>query len=176
MITYLKSKFAHFVVDRTLEKKSISNRSFKNFLKNSSSFFVIMPETENDFQKSRTVLSFLEKRNKPITLLTFDFRRNEFLQGHFRDIIEYGLIDYSWINLPSKRLGDELRSREFDTVIDLNRGDNLFCSFSANLVRSSLVIGFTKNNSDKFYNIQINDVEDNSEISYKNFINCLQMF
>ena len=176
MIAYIRAKIARYVINKILKQKSVPNRYFANFLKSCSSIFVIMPEVESDFQKSKQILSFLERHNKVITLLTFDFRRNEFLQSLFREIIEYGLVDYSKLNLPSQRLASILKSKEFDAVIDLNRGENLFCSFAANLVHSNVIIGFTKNDSDKYYNIQINDSEDNSEISYKNFINCLQMF
>ena len=176
MIEHIKTKIAGRVVNKTLNNKSVPNRSFKNLLRNCSSFLVIMPEAEDDFQKGKQVIDFLDKHKKIVTILTFDFRRNEFMQRHYREIIEYGLVDYSWLNLPSKRLADILKSKEFDAVIDLNRGENIFCSFAANLVQSSLIVGFTKSNSDKYYNIQLNDNEDNSEISYKNFINCLQMF
>ncbi|MGA8264746.1 MAG: hypothetical protein WB779_09920 [Ignavibacteriaceae bacterium] len=176
MIEYIRAKFAGHIINKTLKDKTAPNRSFTNLLRKCSSFFVIMPETENDFQKSKQVITFLEKHKKVISILTFDFRRNEFLQSHFRDIVEYGLVDYSKLNLPSPKLVDKLKSKEFDAVIDLNRAENLFCSFAANLVQSNLTIGFTKVDSDKFYNIQINDSEDNPEISYKNFINCLEMF
>ena len=176
MIEYIKAKLAASVVNKTLKSKSVPNRSFKNILRDCSSFFVIMPETEQDFQKGKRVISFLEEHHKIISILTLDFRRNEFLQSHFRDIVEYGLVDYSKLNLPSSRLSEILKSKVFDAVIDLNREENIFCSFAANLVQSDLIIGFTKNNSDKFYTIQINDNEDNPEISYNNFINCLQMF
>ena len=176
MIEQIRNKIAGRIVDKKLRTKSIPNRSFKNILKNCSSFFVIMPEIEDDFQKSKSVLTFLEKHDKIISLLTFDFRRNTFPETFFREIIEYGLIDYSKVGLPSKRLTGQLKQKVFDAVIDLNRGENLFCSFTANLVHSNLIIGFAKSNSDKYYNIQIDDNEDNPEISYKNFINCLQMF
>ncbi len=176
MIDKIRNKIAGRIVKKKLRSKFIPNRSFKNILKDCSSFFVIMPETEDDFQKSKPVLTFLEKHEKIITLLTFDFRRNTFPETFFREIIEYGLIDYSKLSLPSKRLTRQLKQKEFDAVIDLNRGENLFCSFTANLVHSNLIIGFSKSNSDKYYNIQIDDNEDNPEISYKNFINCLQMF
>ena len=87
-----------------------------------------------------------------------------------------GLIDVSKLNLPSNKLMNELAGKSFNAVIDLNRGENLFCSFASNLVESPMRIGFKKKNSDKFYNIQINDSEDNPQISYKNLLNCLQMF
>lgn len=176
MIGYFRSKIAHYVVNKKLGNKLVPHRSFKNLLSNCSGFFVVMPEIETDFQKSIQVLNFLEEHKKRVTVLNFDFRRHEVNQMRLSSIIEYGLVDYSKLHLPSHRLTTELEKQKFDAVIDLNRGENLFCSFVANIVQSDLIIGFSKVDSDKYYNIQINDNEDNSEISYKNFINCLQMF
>lgn len=176
MISYFRNLIANYVVNKRLKAKTISSRSFANFLKKSSSFFIVMPEPEDDFQKSKQVLKFLRENRKRVTTLNFDFRVTALQQEHLQEYIPYGLIDYSKINLPSKKLAGQLSEKEFDVVIDLNRGDNLFCSFAANLVDSSLVIGFKKQNSDKYYNIQIDDNEENSEFSYKNFINFLQMF
>jgi hypothetical protein len=176
MISYFKSKIANSVVNKKLKDKTISSISFTNFLRKSSSFFVVMPEPEDDFQKSKQVLKFLSENRKKITTLNFDFRVTDLLHEHLQESIPYGLVDYSKINLPSKKLTKLLSEKGFDVVIDLNRGDNLFCSFAANLVNSTLIMGFKKNNSDRYYNIQIDDNEENSEFSYKNFINCLQMF
>ncbi len=176
MIAYLKSKIANLVINKRLRNKSVQNRSFKNLLSKCSNLFIIMPEEEVDFQNSKQVLKFLKEKDKRLTTLNFDFRVTDLQFEHLNDSIAYGLVDYSKINLPSKKLANNLNQKEFDAVIDLNRGENLFCSFAANLVHSDIIIGFRKNNSDKYYNIQINDIEDNPEISYKNFINCLQMF
>jgi Family of unknown function (DUF6913) len=176
MITYYRNKIANYVVNKKLKSRSLSSRSFTNFLKKCSNLLIVMPESEDDFQKSKQVLKFLKEKNKRITTLNFDFRVTDIQQEHLQDSIPYGLVDYSKINLPSKKLAEQLTQKNFDAVIDLNRGENLFCSFAANLVNSSLIIGFKKKNSDKYYNLQIDDNEDNSEISYKNFINCLQMF
>jgi hypothetical protein len=176
MISYFRNLIADYVVNKKLQGKILSSRSFAKFLKKSSSFFVVMPEPEDDFQKSKQVLKFLKENHKNVTTLNFDFRVTDLQQERLQEYIPYGLVDYSKINLPSKKLAEKLSEKVFDVVIDLNRGDNLFCSFAANLVNSSLTIGFKKKDSDKYYNIQIDDNEENSEFSYKNFINCLQMF
>jgi hypothetical protein len=176
MISYFRNLIANYVVNKKLKAKNITSRTFANFLKKSSSFFIVMPEPEDDFHKSKGVLKFLKENHKRVTTLNFDFRVTDLQQEHLEEYIPYGLVDYSKLNLPSKKIVEQLTEKEYDVVIDLNRGDNLFCSFAANLVNSSLIIGFKKENSDKYYNIQIDDKEENSEFSYKNFINFLQMF
>jgi hypothetical protein len=65
---------------------------------------------------------------------------------------------------------------QFNVSIDLNRKENLFHSYSANLVKAPLKVGFAKSDADKFYNLQVINGEDNPQISYENFLNCLKMF
>lgn len=176
MIAYFQNKIANYIVDKRLKHKKGLNQSFSNLIEKSFTFLVVMPEEEKDFRNCQYVLKFLDENGKHITIFSLDFRRNLIHQKYRPATIEYGLTDYSKLKLPSKRLVDELSVKEFNAVIDLNRGENLFCSYASNLVNSSLRIGFRKNNSDRYYNIQIADTADNPEISYKNFINCLQMF
>ncbi len=176
MISYFQNKIADYIVNKRLKHKAETEQSFSNLLKKSFTFLVVMPENEKDFQNCKHVLEFLDEHGKHITVFILDFRRNLVNQKHRPASIEYGLIDYSKLKLPSKRLVDELSRKEFNAVIDLNRGENLFCSYASNLVNSPLRIGFQKTNSDRYYNIQIADSADNPEISYRNFINCLQMF
>lgn len=90
--------------------------------------------------------------------------------------IEFGVNDLNKLNLPSHKLIDKLSEMKYDGVIDLNRKDELFYSYAANIVNAKIRIGYSKKNSDKYYNFQIanNDVE--SEVSYSNFLNCLKMF
>jgi len=176
MMAYFKNIIANFIVNRKLKHKQDEKQSFSNLLKKSFTFLVIMPENENDFQRSFEVLKFLSDEEKHITIFSYDFRRNLINQKYRPATIEYGLTDVTKLNLPSQSLVKILGSKKFNAIIDLNRKDNLFCSYAANLVQSQLRIGFSKTNSDKYYNIQIADVEDNPEISYKNFLNCLQMF
>lgn len=176
MIKYIKEKIVNLLIEKRLRNNTPVNQSFSNLLEKTFTFLVIMPENEVDFHKSMEVLKYLDEHEKHITVFSYDFRRSLINQKYRPATIEYGVIDRTRLGLPSGRVIGELEKREFNAVIDLNRKNNIYCSFSANLVRSPLRIGFGKKNSDRFYNIQISDKEDNSEISYKNFLNCLQMF
>jgi ADP-heptose:LPS heptosyltransferase len=86
------------------------------------------------------------------------------------------LIDINKLKLPSKRLEKEFRILKFDVVIDLEKEENLFNSLLVCIVNAPVKVGFRKKNSDKFYNLQIDNMEVNPEIFYKNLLNCLQMF
>lgn len=176
MIKYLKEKIANYVIEKRLKNNVTPSHSFSNLLEKTFTFLVIMPEDENDFQTGMQVLKYLDERGKHLTVFSYNFRRSLINQKYRPATIEYGLIDRTRLGLPSASVVNELEKKEFNAVIDLNRNENIYCSFAANLVKSPIRIGFRKKDSDKFYNVQISDKEDNSEISYKNFLNCLQMF
>ena len=91
-------------------------------------------------------------------------------------VVEYTEKDIGRLYIPSKRLMEKLNSLRFNAILDLNRKENIFCSIVANMVNSPIKMGFKKGNSDKYYNVQITSKEENPEVSYKNYLNCLEMF
>ena len=176
MIDLIKDKIAGFIVERQLKNKQMDSHLFTDFFSKAFTFFVAMPEDDHDFNHSLVVLNFLSDNKKSIIVLTRDFKVS-LLPAKFRaKTIEYNFKDISKLYLPSKRLMDKLTEMQFNASIDLNRKENLFFSLSANLVQAPLRIGFAKADSDRFYNLQVVNGEENPEISYKNFLNCLQMF
>ncbi|MFO7447428.1 MAG: hypothetical protein R6W90_13745 [Ignavibacteriaceae bacterium] len=176
MIDLLKEKVALFVVNRQLKHNPQAEVSFTNFFSSSFSFFVLMPEDEKDFIRAFEVLNFLEESRKNILIYTYDYKVS-LLPIKFRQkALGHGVADVSKWKLPSKSYQGKLNGLRFDAAIDLNRKDNLYCSFSANLVQARIRIGFSKSGSDKFYNLQVADNEDSAELSYKNLLNCLSMF
>lgn len=176
MIEFVKDKIARFVVNRKLKHIENKNLNFANVFAKSYNFLIILPEEEKDFHHSQQVLSFLEENRKNSTILTRDFRVS-LLPSKFRfRVIEYNLRDINKLNLPGTKLTEKLSSLHVNVVIDLNRSYNLFCSYACSLVNAEVRVGFAKESSDKFYNLQIVNNDEPAELSYKNFLNCLQMF
>ena len=176
MFDSIRKKIAGFIVKRDIKSENPKPVSFKNIFKNAYSFFVLMPDNEIDFHHALEVLKELDKSGKIITILTRDFRIALLPQKYHKNSIGFGIEDLTKLNLPNKMLCDKLSSMEFNLVIDLNREENLFYCYAANLVRATFRIGIRKEDSDKYYNLQITGPKDNPELFYKNFLNCLQMF
>jgi len=175
-LDFIKAKIAVSFVEKALKSRQDAGRPVAEFFKRSFTFLVFLPEDETDFQHSFEVLRFLDSYRKHTTIFTNDFRVN-LLPPNFRSrAIDFTFDDRTKYDLPSKTLISRLNDISVNAVLDLNRGENLFFSYSVNMVNSFYRIGFIKPEADKFYNIQIADHEGPPEISYKNFLNSLRMF
>lgn len=176
MIEFIKDKIAAYIVNKNLKEISTAQQSFLNSFNNSFNFFVIMPVNEVDFRNAFTVLEFLENHNKTITVFTNDFRV-ALLPVKFRNkAFGFSLNEISKLKLPSKELVAKLKKLHFDATIDLNREENLFSSFVANLVKSKIKIGVEKKKSANYYNMIFSDDNLDSNEFYLNFLNFLKMF
>ncbi len=171
----LKQTAAKFFIQFKLKKSNFSNKSFSSAFKNSSSILVLMPEEDKDFQHAIDILSYLDKLKKEIFILTNDYRVS-LLPIHFRGkALGHGIKDINQMDLPSKKLLSELLKKNFDTLIDLNRKEQLFYLYVSGIVNAEMSVGFTKSFADKVYNLQIANSETNPKISYENLLNCLKM-
>ncbi len=176
MIELIKEKTAEFIISKRLKNNVRNELSFSSALKRCGTFLVLMPEDEKDFRSSFAVLEYLEQINKTIKVLTKDYRIS-LLPAKFRSkAIEINFSDINKINLPNHKLTNKLQEMKYDGIIDLNRKENLFFSYVANIVSGKIRIGYAKKGSDKYYNFQISNSETDSVKSYNNFLNCLKMF
>jgi Family of unknown function (DUF6913) len=176
MFENVKHKLADYIISKRLRDKGFYNQSFVGVFNNSSRFFVIMPDDEKDFHHAIEVLNFLNEKEKYFMIYTYDFRVGLLPIKYRSNTLAYNLSDFSKLRLPSQSISDKLKELNFNVVIDLNRKTDIYYSFSANLVNAPFRVGVIKNSSEKYYNLLIDNKEDNPEIFYRNFLNCLQMF
>jgi len=176
MIGQLKDKLAGLLVKNKLKDFEIAEHNFRDFFKRSFDFFVAMPENDSDFHQSLPILNYLDEHRKSVTVFTHDYKVN-LLPAKFRQkAIGYTIDDLNKLKLPSKQISNKLEQMRFQAVIDLNRQENLFCSYVVNLLKAPYKLGFVKGEPDKFYNIQVINRSPDAENSYKNLLNCLEMF
>ena len=176
MLEFLKEKIAGKVIRKHLKDQSFEPHTFTAFFKSSYSFFITMPEDDRDFTYSLSVLNFLAENKKSAMILSRDFKVSLLPQKFKARAIEYSEKDITKWKLPARKLIEKVSEMPYNALIDLNRKESLFHNYIANIVKAPLKIGFVKNDSDKFYNFQVINHEDNPEISYQNFLNCLKMF
>ena len=176
MLDFIKKNIADVVVSNSLKHMPADTISFRDIIKNSYRFLILMPENESHFHHSFSVLHFFDSLKKDYVVFTHDFRVSLLPIKFRRFAVNYGMHDISKLNLPSHSLRDKLNLMEFSLVLDLNKDESLFYSLIANIVKSEIRVGFKKNGSDKYYNMQFDNSEQDPEIFYKNLVNCLQMF
>ncbi len=176
MLDLIKKNIAGVVVNKALKHKQAEGISFTDVVKNSYRFLILMPENESHFHHSFSILQFFDSLKKDFSVFTHDFRVSLLPIKFRRFAINYGVTDISKLNLPSHSLKEKLNGMEFSMVLDLNKDENLFNSLIANIVKSQIRMGFKKNDSDIYYNLQFESAEEDPDIFYKNLLNCLQMF
>lgn len=176
MFELIKKKTAELIVSGKLKHKNNQKLSFSSALKKSFSFLVLMPADEKDYRQSFQILDYLESQGKTLTILTNDFRVS-LLPAKFRNkAIGFAVNEVSKLNLPTHKLTERLQEKLFDVVIDLNREENLFYSYTANIVKSKIRIGFKKRKADVYYNFVVEGSDSDSVKTYNNFLNCIKMF
>jgi hypothetical protein len=176
MIASLKERAARFIVKKRVPVGEFSQRNFSSIFAKTYSFLVLMPANESDFRFVFPILEYLREQRKNIVVMTYDYRVS-LLQPYFKtNAIEHGLRDETKLSLPSKKLLDKVSSMRFDVVIDANREEILYYSYVAKSLNSQVKIGFARSDSDKYFNLQVINKQNDPEASYKNLLDCLKMF
>lgn len=176
MITALKKRAARFIVKRRVPGGEFSQLNFSSIFTKTYSFLILMPANESDFRFVFPILDYLREQRKNIVVMTYDFRVS-LLQPYFKtNAIEHGLKDETQLKLPSKKMLDKLSSMRFDVIIDTNRDEILYYSYIAKSLNANVKIGFVSSDSDKYFNFQIINKQNDPEISYKNLLDSLKMF
>jgi hypothetical protein len=176
MIDTVKKKIAELLVNRSIKEMKSDYSSLADFYKKTFNILVLMPEDEAEFHQSFSVLKFLEETKKNAYIFTHDFRVSLIPTKYRPHVVEHTVGETNRLNLATHKLINKLKEKNFQAVIDLNIKDNIFFSHIISSIDVPLRIGFKKNHSDKYYNIQINSEDSKPEISYKNLVNCLHMF
>jgi hypothetical protein len=176
VIDFVKEKLAGLIVGKKSRSEYYTTRSFRDFFKKSFTFLVLMPDNDTDFHYAIEVLKGLSLNKKHATVFTQEFRANLVPVKYRPQVVEYTDKDISRLYIPSKKLMEKINSLRFNAILDLNRKENIFCSVVSSIVNAPIKVGFKKSNADKYYNLQISNKEENPELSYKNYLNCLEMF
>ena len=176
MIDKIKENISRLLISNKLKNIVLNEHDFSEAFKRSGSFLILMPEDERDFRASYVVLDYLEQVNKALKILTRDYRISLLPAKYRNKATEFGVADLNKLELPTHKMIEKLSQMRFDSVIDLNRKEDLFYSYASNLVNAKIRIGFSKKGADKYYNLQIANNDIDSDKSYNNFLNCLKMF
>jgi ADP-heptose:LPS heptosyltransferase len=114
-------------------------------------------------------------KDKQITFFVPFENRNAITKYNNATIVTYHSTSITKLFMPNKTLIQKLNSMEFELVIDLERNENTFMSAVANIVKSKVRIGFKKNRSENYYNLLIQNSDQNIESNYMNLLTSIKM-
>jgi hypothetical protein len=172
----IKNIISGSIINKELKKKENDLKSFNGSFKKAFNIFVIMPQNETDFHHCFEVLKFLEQNKKHIVIFLNDFRVSLLPQSLKSKAFPFNVNDINKLNLPGKPLMQRIQETGYSAVINLNREENVLFEYVSFIIDAPLKVGFKKHNSDKYYNLQFINTSEDADISYKNLVNCLQMF
>lgn len=166
----------YFFRKNILAGKSSEIKNFNTFYTESKTFLLVAPGSHSEADNLKAILNSLEKDGKQVTVLLDETLINYLPDKIKKQGITYTKESRTKLDLPEKGFYDTIKGKQFDVVIDLNREENLFCSILTNCVESGFRIGFTKENSDLFYNFQITKAGGQMGDLPKNLLDSLAMF
>lgn len=172
----VKQFVANFQVRRINKLQKKNPVSFNNFIDHSVEFFIILPQGKSRDESVNDLFSFLLSHSKRVSVFATVEDFNYFPFRMKTQLIDYTLGEITKFNLPDKNLAQRLHKRKFDVAIDLNLSENIFYSTIMNLIKAKFLIGFSKENSDTYYNVQINGDLNNPKLAYENLLKSLRMF
>lgn len=172
----LKNKLTLFIAKRKyFGNKSIS-QNFKGVITQAKTILIVLPQTAEDILKSMDIPAYFRLNEKKVILLVHDRLQHVAREEFPYDVIVFNDESKTKLGLPRKEFAKELSNMKFDAVFDLCRENNLFLGILANIPASKITVGFKKSKADDLYNLQIANNQNNAEISYRNFLNSVQMF
>ena len=153
-------------------KKSIN---FNDAIKTSETAVFLMPRLSMEFYLARSVVESLMRYFRKVSLVVTDNMRE--LATYRTEVIVVTQADQSWLKLPSHDLISRLKHEKYDIAFDLTFSDDIFMSYLCRKSDAGISAGFSKTNSDNFYDLQIM-VPGNGEMkkAYDSLINTIKMF
>lgn len=176
MLENLRKKIGHYLLKRKFIRKNSEPVSFNKIISGSFDFFVVMPKEDQDFYQALELIRFFQIHKKRITLFLPDFKYNLIPEKEKYGHISYQPDQITKFFLPAHSLVSTIGKKEYDVVLDFNRTEDIFCSAAANIPRAKVRAGFSKLNSDGYYNLQFNGKAGGAEVTYRNFLRFLQLF
>ncbi len=176
MFETLKKRIASFLVKRRYLSQKREIKSFNEFITNSHYVIFIMPSNEKEFSNCFDIIKYFQIHKKIITLFLPESDVNLIPDKDYYRLITYSFNELNKFGLPSLVLKNKLNKNKFDVLIDLNLEEDNFYTAIVGEISAKYRIGVNKKKSSQIFNFQINCSKNNSEISYRNLLNSLQMF
>jgi len=156
-LTSIREDIASFAIRKFSNGENDSNSPFSigKSIEESSGILICMPEDEKEFRIARYVFKsvFAAEVSNRVTIILTENNSNSFQQETNARKIVLKKSDIGFWKIPKSKWIIDQGFSEYDLTVDLNTN---FCLYSAYLCKklgNGLLIGFSWNNSDEFYNV-----------------------
>ena len=170
----IRNKIAvKYAASRTRHIKKVID--FNDVLKASEAVVFLMPRKSMEFYLARSVVeSFLRYFRRVVLVVTENMRE---LATYRSEVIVVSQADEGWLKLPSREVISRLRREKFDIAFDLSFTDDIFMSYLCRKSEAKISVGFSKANSDHFYDLQVR-VRQGTDIkkAYESLTHTIKMF
>ncbi len=173
-MTSIRTKIAvKYAAGRARHSRKTIN--FNDTIKASETVVFLMPRMSMEFYLARSVVESLMRYFRRIVLLVTENMRE--LATYRSEVIVVSQADESWLKLPSHDLISRLRHEKYDIAFDLSYSDDIFMAYLCRKSDAKICTGFSKVNSDYFYDLQIKTPESGDmKKSYESLIKTIKMF
>jgi len=156
-----------------------TQQELTSFYSQSKNALVIMPEDVQAAEVALTVVKFLESKFQGQNCIVIASPHSANLVSQYTNakVVRMKESDLSYFYLPRRSFTDRFTKRQYDLVIDLNLGFVLFAAYLSRRIQSRYRVGFAKEHSDHFYNIQFRYVSGQSkQLTYNSLCEFLDKF
>ncbi len=151
MISIRNKLAVMYAANRAKRIKKVIN--FNDAIKKSQTALFLMPRMSMEFYLARSVVeSFLRYFRRVVLVVSENMRE---LATYRSEVIVVSKADEGWLKIPSGGLVSRLRSQNFDVAFDLSFSSDIFMSYLCCRSEAKVSIGFVKEDSDYFYDMQI---------------------
>lgn len=137
----------------SLARRSKKIINFNETIKSSQTALFLMPKMSMEFYLARSVVESLLRYFRRVVLVVTENMRE--LATYRSEVIVVSKNDENWLRLPSRDIVTCLCDQKFDVVFDLNFSNDIFMSYLCRRAEAKVSIGFVKEDSDHFYDMQV---------------------
>lgn len=159
--------------------KKDTQQELTNFYSGSQNALVIMPEDPQSSEIAVSVVRFLERKFQGRNCIVVASPQAANLVSKYTgaEVVRFRETDLTLFQLPKKSFSNRFTKRQYDIVVDLNLGFDLFASYLSTRVVSRYRVSFAKEYGDVFYNIQYRYVPGQSkQLIYNSLCDFLEKF
>ena len=168
-------QFARFQFRNDIEKVHV----LTDFFSGARNVLILLPVGyEEAIIASNALREYRHRLNHlHLTVVNSGTRTTSLIDYPRCEVIRINSTDINKFSLPTRSLLQRIENRDYDTAVDLNLDFVLHTAYICKASGARVRVGFTRPESDVFFNVQLNlKMDGTPQAIYNQFAACLAMF